>query len=171
MWGSYLSRALSGVFSDDFRVLLCVYYCRLSKIITASPAVNYSTYSSIQTLPVAFHVLGFFLLLMSFQTLFTYYLWLKETQKIFKTATLNHIVCWEALGCHNKESEMRKVTFHFINILINVYLQYVCMKNLLNLKKMETSGFKDIAALVMGKVDTTHCYHGNTERTAVPQSN
>lgn len=47
---------------------------------------------------------------------------------------------------------MRKVACHFINIhQTNKWVPEVCLINLLDLKKMETSGFMDITALVGGK--------------------
>lgn len=69
---------------------------------------------------------------------------------------------------------VRKVVCYFINIhQINRWDSAACVykENDLDRRKIETSDFMGIAALVGGKKDTTHCYHGNTERTAVPQSN
>lgn len=67
----------------------------------------------------------------------------------------------------------RKVSCHFINIHQSnkwVSAVYAYEKS----SRPEKDGNQWLyghSCLGWGKVDTTHCYHGNTERTAVPQSN
>lgn len=108
-----------------------------------------------------FLTLKFLLSWISHDTFKIIYLWCaqhvgKVLVPVIRNQTVGKVVCYF-------------INIHQINKLVSAAC--VCNENHLDLRKRETRDFMGIAALVGGKKDTTHCYHGNTEWTAVPQSN
>lgn len=74
-------------------------------------------------------------------------------------------MCTEGLGCDNDGLKYTAKTI-VCNLLRSVHAE--------KFSPPEENGNQWLygsRCLGWGKVDTMHCYHGNTERTAVPQSN